>query len=89
MEICTFWYQHMRNQLLYHGSAGTNVKQSTLPQGPDIVLSSQTGTLLERRGHNLIETNYLGAVQAVGVDLEISSLTTVRDICKQGMPAGY
>ncbi len=74
----------IHDQLLYQGSAGMNVEPSTLLQGPDIVLSSQTCTALERRGHDLIETNYLGAVQAVEVDLETSSLTG-----KQGTPAGY
>ncbi len=79
----------IHDQLLYHRSAGTNVERSTLPQNPEIVLSSQTRAALERRGHGFIETDYLGAVQAVGVDLETSSLTVVRDIHKQGMPAGY
>ena len=79
----------IHDQLLYHRSAGTNVEQSALPQGPDIVLSNRTCATLERRGHYLIETDYLGAVQAVGVDLETGSLTAVSDIRKQGMPAGY
>ena len=79
----------IHDQLLYHGSAGTNVERSVLPQGPDIVLSNRTCAALERRGHYLIETDYLGAVQAVGVDLETGSLTAVSDIRKQGMPAGY
>jgi hypothetical protein len=52
-----------------------NIKRRTLLQGPDIVLSSQTRAALERRGHDLIENNYLGAVQAVEADLETSSLT--------------
>jgi gamma-glutamyltranspeptidase len=80
---------HIHYQLLYHGSAGTNVERSTLPQGPVIVLSGRTRAALERRGHDLIETDYLGAVQAVGVDLETGSLTAVSDVRKQGMPAGY
>ena len=79
----------IHDQLLYHGSAGTNVERSVLPQGPDIVLSNRTCAALERRGHYLIETDYLGAVQAVGVDLETGSLTAVSDIRKHGMPAGY
>jgi len=64
----------IHDQLLYHGSAGTNVEQRALPQGPDIVLSNRTCATLERRGHYLIETDYLGAVRAVGVDLETGSL---------------
>jgi gamma-glutamyltranspeptidase len=79
----------IHDQLLYHGAVGTNVERCTLLQGPDIVLSSRTHTALERRGHELIETDYLGAVQAVAVDLENGSLTAVSDIRKQGMPAGY
>jgi hypothetical protein len=53
------------------------------------MLSSQMRAALERRGHGLIDTDYLGAVQVVGVDLETSSLTAVRDFRKQGMSAGY
>ncbi|KAL3803067.1 hypothetical protein ACHAW5_009477 [Stephanodiscus triporus] len=79
----------IHDQLLYHGAAGTNVEQSTLPQGPAIELSSRTRSALKKRGHDLVDTNYLGAVQAVAVDLETGSLTAVSDIRKQGMPAGY
>jgi gamma-glutamyltranspeptidase len=79
----------IHDQLLYPGSAGTNIERSALPQNPDIVLSNRTRAALERRGPYLIETDYLGAVQAVGVDLETGSLTAVSDIRKQGMPAGY
>ena len=64
----------IHDQLLYHGSAGTNVEQSALPQGPDIVLSNRTWATLVRKLHYLIGTDYLGAVQAVGVDLETGSL---------------
>ena len=51
--------------------------------------SNRTYAALERRGHYLIKTDYLGAVQAVGVNLETGSLTAVSNIRKQGMPAGY
>ena len=44
---------------------------------------------LERRGHKIIPTDFLGSVQAVAIDLETDSLTAVSDISKQGMPAGY
>jgi hypothetical protein len=50
----------IHDQLLYQGSAGMNVKRSTLPQGPDIVLLSRTRAALERRGHNLIENRQPG-----------------------------
>jgi gamma-glutamyltranspeptidase/glutathione hydrolase len=56
----------IEDQLLHHGSVSTNVKQSTLPQGPDIMLLSQMCAALEKRGHGLIETDYLGMMQAVG-----------------------
>eukprot|EP00584_Thalassiosira_punctigera_P022281 CAMPEP_0172560268 /NCGR_PEP_ID=MMETSP1067-20121228/87875_1 /TAXON_ID=265564 ORGANISM="Thalassiosira punctigera, Strain Tpunct2005C2" /NCGR_SAMPLE_ID=MMETSP1067 /ASSEMBLY_ACC=CAM_ASM_000444 /LENGTH=524 /DNA_ID=CAMNT_0013350027 /DNA_START=17 /DNA_END=1588 /DNA_ORIENTATION=+ len=78
----------VHNQLLYHGAAGTNIEDDTLPQGPNVRLSERTRTALEKRGHKLIETNFLGTVQAVAVDLEMDSLTTVSDIRKQGKPAG-
>ncbi|KAL7524967.1 hypothetical protein ACHAXR_000796 [Thalassiosira sp. AJA248-18] len=79
----------IHNQLLYHGAAGTNIEQDTLPQGPMLHLSERTRIALEKRGHRVIGTDFLGTVQAVVVDLETDSLTAVADIRKQGMPAGY
>ena len=79
----------VHNQLLYHGAAGTNVEECPLPQGPTNRLSNRTRTALERRGHALIETSYMGTVQAVAVDSETGLLTAVSDIRKLGMPAGY
>ncbi len=79
----------IHNQLLYHGAAGLIIEQDSLPQGPLVELSQRTRNALERRGHTVITSNYLGAVQAVAVDLETDTLTAVSDIRKQGMPAGY
>mmetsp|Transcript_6807 Transcript_6807/g.14752 ORF Transcript_6807/g.14752 Transcript_6807/m.14752 type:complete len:296 (-) Transcript_6807:135-1022(-) len=79
----------VHNQLLYHGAAGTNVEEDTLPQGPDVRLSKRTRVALERRGHKLIAADFLGTVQAVAVDSETGTLTAVSDIRKQGTPAGY
>eukprot|EP00581_Thalassiosira_minuscula_P017721 CAMPEP_0183722004 /NCGR_PEP_ID=MMETSP0737-20130205/14094_1 /TAXON_ID=385413 /ORGANISM="Thalassiosira miniscula, Strain CCMP1093" /LENGTH=310 /DNA_ID=CAMNT_0025952089 /DNA_START=1 /DNA_END=933 /DNA_ORIENTATION=+ len=79
----------IHNQLLYHGAAGTNIEEDPLPQGPTIQLSERSRLALERRGHNLITSDYLGTVQAVSVDSETGSLSAVADIRKQGMPAGY
>lgn len=79
----------VHNQLLYHGAAGTNVEESNLPQGPTIAVPERTRKALERRGHDLIQTDYLGTVQAIAVDQETDRLTAVSDIRKQGMPAAY
>ena len=79
----------IHNQLLYHGAAATNTEKVKLPQGQMVQVSERTRLALEKRGHNLIKSDYLGAVQAVAVDLESNSLTAVADIRKQGKPAGY
>jgi len=79
----------IHNQLLYHGAAGTNIEEETLPQGPTIHLSERTRMALEKRGHKLIQSDFLGTVQAVAVDLETDLLTAVSDLRKQGRPAGY
>jgi gamma-glutamyltranspeptidase len=79
----------IHNQLIYHGAVATNIEEETLPQGPSISLSERTRRALQKRGHDLIPTDYLGTVQAVSVDLETNSLSAVADIRKQGIPAGY
>ncbi|EED92078.1 gamma-glutamyltransferase, partial [Thalassiosira pseudonana CCMP1335] len=66
----------IHNQLLYHGAAGSNIEK-------------RTRISLEKRGHKLIPSDFLGAVQAVSVDVETDTLTAVSDVRKQGMPAGY
>ena len=79
----------IHNQLLYHGAAGSNIESDILPQGPTVELSERTRISLEKRGHKLIPSDFLGAVQAVSVDVETDTLTAVSDVRKQGMPAGY
>ena len=79
----------LHNQLLYHGAAATNIEEATLPQGPTVSSSERTRMAMERRGHTLIPTNFLGTVQAVGIDLETDLLSAVSDIRKQGMADGY
>ncbi|KAL7462624.1 hypothetical protein ACHAXS_003002, partial [Conticribra weissflogii] len=79
----------IHNQLLYHGAAGLNIEQDTLPQGPLVELSQRTRKALERRGHKVIPSDFLGAVQAVAVDLETDTMIAVSDIRKQGQPSGY
>ena len=79
----------IHNQLLYHGAAGTTIEEVTLPQGPTIHSSERTRMALEKRGHKMIQSDFLGTVQAVAVDLETDLLTAVSDVRKQGRPAGY
>ncbi|KAL7553322.1 hypothetical protein ACHAWF_016603 [Thalassiosira exigua] len=79
----------VHNQLLYHGSVGSNVEEVALPQGPPLRVSNRTLAALKKRGHQLIPSGLLGTVQAVAVDSETDSLTAVADVRKQGRPAGY
>lgn len=79
----------VHDQLLYHGAAGTNIEEDTLPQGPTLRLSARSRGALEGRGHAVIPSDFLGTVQAVAVDLETETLSAVSDVRKQGMPAGY
>ena len=79
----------IHNQLMYHNAAATNTESAVLPQGPMTEVSERTRLALKKRGHQLVPSNYLGAVQAVSQDEETNLLTAVSDIRKQGMPAGY
>ena len=79
----------IHNQLLYHVAEASNVEEGTLPQGPLVSVPDRTRSALARRGHALIPTDFLGAVQAVGIDPETDEMTAVSDVRKQGKPAGF
>lgn len=79
----------IHNQLLYHGAEASNVEEGHLPQGPLVAVSDRTRSALARRGHALIPTDFLGAVQAVAIDPETNEMIAVSDVRKQGKPAGF
>ena len=79
----------IHDQLMYHQKAVTTVEKCPLDQGPWITVSNTTKRALERRGHRLLDIDYAGTVQAVGVDFETSTFSAVSDIRKGGVPAGY
>ena len=79
----------IHEQLLYHDAAVTTVEKDKLDQGPTIEVSERTKNALTSRGHKLLDIDYAGTVQAVGVDLETKLLSAVSDIRKGGTPAGH
>ena len=82
-------HPRIHDQLLYHTNAVTAIEKCPLQQGPTIEVSLRTKYALENRGHQLLNVDYTGTVQAVSVDLESMTLTAVSDIRKGGSPAGY
>ena len=82
-------HPRIHDQLLYHTNAVTAIEKCPLQQGPTIAVSLRTKYALENRGHQLLDVDYTGTVQAVSVDLESMTLTAVSDIRKGGSPAGY
>ncbi len=79
----------VHDQLVYHDSLVTGTEKATLTQGPILEVSQRTKDALTQRGHELLEIDYTGCVQAIAVDLESQTLTAVCDIRKGGSPAGY
>jgi len=82
-------HPRIHDQLLYHAIAVTTVEKSQLEQGPTIEVSQRTRNALEARGHQLIDVDYAGTVQAISVDLETKTLMAACDIRKGGSPAGF
>ena len=79
----------LHDQLIYHGSAVTTVENTILQQGPGINVSQTTRDALIKRGHYLLDVNYEGTVQAIGIDQENGRMSAVCDVRKGGTPAGY
>lgn len=80
----------IHNQLIYHEAAAACVENSFVhPSGINLQVSYRTKTALSRRDHPLVEIDYAGCVQAVGIDLETGRISAVCDIRKGGSPAGY
>eukprot|EP00978_Attheya_sp_CCMP212_P018907 scaffold52289_cov51-Attheya_sp.AAC.2 len=82
-------HPRVHDQLLYHGQAATTVEACPLIQGPTIVVTNRTKAALRKRGHQLLDIDYAGTVQAVAIDLETSRLSAASDVRKGGSPAGY
>ncbi|KAL3934573.1 MAG: hypothetical protein SGBAC_009738 [Bacillariaceae sp.] len=79
----------IHEQLVYHNAAVTTTEKDPLEQGPLLQVSQRTKNALLSRGHKtLLDIDYAGTVQAVGIDLETDLLTGVSDPRKGGMPAG-
>jgi gamma-glutamyltranspeptidase len=81
----------LHDQLIYHNAAATTVENSLLNQGPTINVPNITRASMMRRGHDLLDVNYQGTVQAIAIDTERheGGLSAVCDVRKGGRPAGY
>ncbi|CAJ1896899.1 unnamed protein product [Cylindrotheca closterium] len=80
----------IHEQLVYHNAAVTTTENDHLDQGPLLQVPQRTKDALLSRGHKaLLDIDYAGTVQAVGVDLETDLMTGVSDPRKGGTPAGY
>ena len=82
----------VHDQLLYHGTAVTTTERSVAANDPSVHLtvSNETKQALLSRGHaSLVDIDYAGTVQAVGIDLDRRTLSAVSDPRKGGTPAGY
>ena len=77
------------HKLLYHGAAVTTYEMAPSVYGPMIETTNRTLTALMDRGHRLLPVNYMGTVQAVGIDPETQSISAVSDIRKGGKPSGW
>ena len=80
----------IHEQLVYHNAAVTTTEKDPLDQGPLLEVPQRTKDALLSRGHKtLLDIDYAGTVQAVGIDLETKLLSGVSDPRKGGAPAGY
>ena len=82
-------HPRFHDQLIYHGAAVTTMENTILKQGPGINVTARTRHALVKRGHDLLDVDYEGTVQAVAVDPETGELTAACDVRKGGTPAGY
>mmetsp|Transcript_41519 Transcript_41519/g.58428 ORF Transcript_41519/g.58428 Transcript_41519/m.58428 type:complete len:182 (+) Transcript_41519:18-563(+) len=82
-------YPRIHDQLLYHSRLATAIEVCFLDEGPLLNVSETRRDALKRRGHRLLNIDYTGTVQAIGVDLEANTLSAACDIRKGGAPAGY
>jgi gamma-glutamyltranspeptidase len=82
-------HPRIHDQLIYHGSAVCTTETTVLEQGPGITVSQKTRNALTSRGHELLDVNYEGTVQAISIDLETMEITAACDVRKGGSPAGY
>jgi gamma-glutamyltranspeptidase len=79
----------VHEQLVYHDAAVTTVEKDLLEQGPLIEVPERTKKALLMRGRDsLLDIDYAGTVQAVGIDFETNTMSAVSDVRKGGMPAG-
>jgi gamma-glutamyltranspeptidase len=81
-------HSRLHDQLIYHDAAVTNTEKVDL-DSLTIDVSQRTRDALTIRGHALLDVDYMGTVQAVGIDTETGKLSAVSDPRKGGSPAGY
>jgi gamma-glutamyltranspeptidase len=79
----------LHDQLLYRGASVTTTEKMVLEQGPTLQVTTRTKDALSRRGHALLDIDYMGTVQAIAIDLDTQTLSAVCDVRKGGSPDGY
>lgn len=94
-------HPRLHDQLIYHGSSVSAAEHaelrhitSTIPNNMQekvlmIDVSQQTRAALTKRGHNMLDIDFSGTVQAVAIDLDTDQLSAASDPRKGGSPAGY
>lgn len=83
-------HPRIHNQLIYHGTDATTIENSFVhPSEINLQISNRTQMALLKRGHQLLEIDYLGTIQVVSVDGETGKLHAACDIRKGGSPVGY
>lgn len=82
-------HARLHAQLIYHGASVTAAEKAQLASGPTIDVSARTRDALKVRGHQLLNIDFPGSVQAIAIDLETKQLAAASDPRKGGSPAGY
>lgn len=97
LNVCFFGmplYESMarprvHDQLVYHDAVVSGTEKAVLEQGLVLEVGQRTKDALIQRGHDLLDIDYTGCVQAIAVDLDTKTITAVSDIRKGGSPSGY
>jgi len=83
-------HPRLHDQLIYHNAAVTATEKVELvDSGLTIDVSQRTRDALTKRGHALLDVDYMGTVQAVSIDTETGRLSAACDPRKGGSPAGF
>jgi len=81
----------IHDQLLYHGDIKCGVEDTgeNLLRGGKVRNDEREIGALSKRGHDLVNIDYMGTVQAVVVDEEGGGMSAMSDIRKNGRPSGF